>query len=87
MWKFLVAEDVLQNSAVIRVHVSSVAKWVTGLGEPELSDFFSGALIITFQRMPESCCAVSLPFSFCHVHLTLSCLALPDVTALLVMAL
>ena len=36
VWKYLVAEDVLQNSVETRVHVSSVA-WVTGPGELELS--------------------------------------------------
>jgi hypothetical protein len=40
VWKYLVAEDVLQNSVEIRVHVSSVARWVTGPGELELSTFF-----------------------------------------------
>ncbi len=33
VWKFPVVGDVSQNSVEIRVHVSSVAKWVIGLGE------------------------------------------------------
>ena len=32
--------DDLQNSVETRVHVSSVAKWVTGLGEQGLFEFF-----------------------------------------------
>ena len=39
VWKYLVAEDVLQNLVEIRVHVSSVARWVTGPGELELPTF------------------------------------------------
>ena len=78
--------DDLQNSVEIRVHVSSVVKWVTGLGEHGLFEFFSrNALISTLQRMPESCCTVSCTSSIYYVSLMLSYLALPDATAPLVM--
>jgi len=43
-----VVGDDLQNSVETREHVSSVAKWVTGLGEHGLFEFFShNALIST----------------------------------------
>ena len=85
MWKYPVAEDVLPSSVGIQVHVSSVARWVTGLGELLLFDFFtSHGLIWTFQRMPQSRRTVSHMRPFCHVPLTLSYLALLDATALLV---
>lgn len=70
VWKSPVVGDDLQNSVEILVHVSSVAKWVTGLGEHGYLSFSSAMHSFESPRECPNHVVQSVVFSYllCFPH-------------------